>query len=632
MYVKKLFAVIWMLLIVSAVAGEKILIRTIDHQDSLEIIEIKLITDNSYYSNYYLDIENELPYTFKLLKDNEILTEESAQASAFTLLDYYPADKLILESENSRLERTLNFCNNNGVCDYCDNADCEMQENELTCDDCAVSSEDGYCNVRDDNICDPDCVHGYEYGEEAVVEGCYEDRFAECNVCDEEQICIGSTSTQAGEICCLGECESAIDYYEDLDLEEEEPIERPNYAWVFIALGIVILLVFGFIFVKQKKLITISLISVIALTSFLFFYSDNEITGYAAQPGDTEIPDEIQKGEKLGFYYLNPSFRAMTEFNLRLYEGLSKNGKEYINEVRECTEHWLNCVDKYIPEGWEKVECTITDKYERQCSFKIDKGYKALVYDVTYEERPLEIKFALYFPLKLPETPLKCSLDNDLDYFTVKDTGTRKYSMCITGDNSNVPIHLVEAFETYPGLKLVGYTPLLLMTQCFVESSGGPEGCLQKISGGMCQVECPDEYPNCHDNTDEGKRQNILAAAKLLNNKIGRIFTLQSRYGLSDSDMIKLTLFAYNRGEGTILGIPNKRDLNSTVDYLKKGRNLNYAMLHSCYEAYDWNVYGSCGGSKDWCCKTVGGLGYAMGTVVEYENLVCPNTERYVVQ
>jgi hypothetical protein len=149
----------------------------------------------------------------------------------------------------------------------------------------------------------------------------------------------------------------------------------------------------------------------------------------------------------------------------------------------------------------------------------------------------------------------------------------------------------------------------------------------------MCQVNnCPSEYPRCHDNSEEGRRQNILAAALLLNNKIERIDHLQDAYSLTDRDMLKLTLFAYNRGEGTILGIPGREHLNSTVEYLNKGEELEDAMLYSCYEAFEDGVYGSCGGSSSYCCRTVGGLGYAEGTLYEYEFQVCPNAERVEIQ
>jgi len=349
-------------------------------------------------------------------------------------------------------------------------------------------------------------------------------------------------------------------------------------------------------------------------------------------PEEPEIPEEIIDGDKIGFYYLNPSFRALTEFDLEIFTVLTNTAQEYIEEVKECTgnDPWQVCAFRHKPSNWKVIDCDMSTKSERLCSFVYTTQYTTLaMVDDQYEKTPIRIRFALYFPLKMPDSPLRCGRDDDLAAFTVDDYPGRFYSMCLEGQNRNVLTHIIEAFETYDKLHDVSYTPLLLMTQCFVESSGGASGCIQELSGGMCQVECPDEYPDCHEDSDEGRRQNILAAAKLLNNKIDRIDYLQGRFDISNRDMIKLTLFAYNRGEGTILGIPGREYLNSTSDYLRMGEDLEEAMLYSCYEAYDDDVYGSCGGhDKYWCCRDVGGLGYAEGTIYEYEFQVCPGTER----
>ncbi|MBT3463669.1 hypothetical protein HOD20_05210 [archaeon] len=44
------------------------------------------------------------------------------------------------------------MCNNNNIC--------ENYETSLICSDCAHSSQDGWCELVEDNICDPDCISG----------------------------------------------------------------------------------------------------------------------------------------------------------------------------------------------------------------------------------------------------------------------------------------------------------------------------------------------------------------------------------------------------------------------------------------------------------------------------------------
>ncbi|MBN2368472.1 peptidoglycan DD-metalloendopeptidase family protein [Candidatus Woesearchaeota archaeon] len=269
----------------------------------------------------------------------------------------------------------------------------------------------------------------------------------------------------------------------------------------------------------------------------------------------------------------------------------------------------------------------------------------------------LLVVFVLLYPMgkegitghavQMAKSPLSCSVDDNMAYFTVGDytpagvdsQAYRYYSHCIS--DAGFPNHenyfltyMVEAFEKYPNLKSVGYTPLLFMTKCYVESSRGPvDGCNQAIVGGMCQVDdCPAEYPDCRlqENTPKAIHDNILAAASILSNKVNSLGSLQSQFGLSNRDMLKLIIYSYNRGEGTVMGGIDYGDGPNTgvKGYLHQGKTLDDAMLLACYELYDLNVYGTCGGSREYCCRDVGGVAYASGVIGEYENRVCPLVTR----
>lgn len=333
------------------------------------------------------------------------------------------------------------------------------------------------------------------------------------------------------------------------------------------------------------------------------------------------IPEELKTGEKTGFYYLNPSTKAEENFNLDVYDTVTEDAKKLINDVRFCPDSINDCITSTLPNNFNQVKCS-----DLKCAFEVNTGYASYLYNEDkYIDTPIIIKFALKFIQKVPDTKLSCAIDKNLDYFEVKDYGDRQYSKCIENNNKDVPDYLIEAFKEYPSLGNAGYTPLLLMTTCYAESK-----CIQGIYNGQgfCQiVDCPGDYPNCHKNTEEGKRENILAAAKLISNKFNRISHLKNSYGFSNRQMVQLVLFAYNRGEGTILGVPGYEHLNSTTDYLKRGESLLSAMLLSCYEAYDAGLYKGCGGrNKESCCTS--SIDYVKGLISEYETQVCPNTEK----
>ncbi|NTV23721.1 MAG: hypothetical protein HGA85_05095 [Nanoarchaeota archaeon] len=239
-----------------------------------------------------------------------------------------------------------------------------------------------------------------------------------------------------------------------------------------------------------------------------------------------------------------------------------------------------------------------------------------------------------------PETgpgTLTCHVDPDIQSFTVDDflpsdvnpQFWRYYADCVTGDNKNVPKYLAEAFDKYPTLKDVMYDPVLLMTQCFVESSSGPHGCRQELAQGMCQVvTCPDEHPLCQTNSEAGRRDNILAAANELNTLAVKIKPLRQRLGLTERETVEMMIYGYNRGIGTIYGFDyNGIHLKGVIEYMEEDMPMDDALLEACYGVYDAGIYGSCGGSKEYCCRDVGGLSYVKGTLVEYEKRTCPSVK-----
>jgi hypothetical protein len=54
-------------------------------------------------------------------------------------------------------EKVISFCNQDNICESCQNGNCALIENSISCSDCKTGSQDYYCDLVQDGICDPDC-------------------------------------------------------------------------------------------------------------------------------------------------------------------------------------------------------------------------------------------------------------------------------------------------------------------------------------------------------------------------------------------------------------------------------------------------------------------------------------------
>ncbi len=300
---KKIIWALIALLFIGIADAQQLLIRTTDVDGPLKVLGLEVIENNSYYRDYYLNEPRDLiNYSFLFLNENNVtIYDTGAQFSSYTLLDYDKlkgATKIALRSNATLFESNLSFCNNNSVCESCVDDNCRNYENELSCNDCSSSSNDGFCNINNDGICDPDCVSGYVYEGENISEGCFEEVYlnSDCGnyyaiECNATQICSrGEFYLDTSEkTCCDGMCQDVspfegqtiIENYTNLNLKETKENTIENYYWVFITLGIIILSILLVYFFRKNKIITISLMSVFLVSSgvFLLQSNENKITG-----------------------------------------------------------------------------------------------------------------------------------------------------------------------------------------------------------------------------------------------------------------------------------------------------------------------------------------------------------------
>ena len=119
---------------------------------------------------------------------NNVLLDSSI--SSFEILK----DGVVVHSQR------LSFCDNDGTCEPCaergpDNA-CRLVESMLICADCPSGGNDGYCDLFQDGICDPDC-----HNKDMDCEGCTPD---ECYYHDSDVLPLLCVEDLGGEVCQPG--------------------------------------------------------------------------------------------------------------------------------------------------------------------------------------------------------------------------------------------------------------------------------------------------------------------------------------------------------------------------------------------------------------------------------------------
>ncbi len=166
-------------------------------------------------------------------------------------------------------EKNIEYCNFNGVCEPCDQENCEVSENALVCDDCSNDKKDMLCNPVTDSICDPDCFNNADKDCEDM-NSCEDFSYITCK---EREYCTGELLyiEELNELCCSEElCEEIIieDTYDDLSFDQKEK-KKVTGQQVIIILGI-ILFILALYFIKKQKIITFSLFGILILLSVFF--------------------------------------------------------------------------------------------------------------------------------------------------------------------------------------------------------------------------------------------------------------------------------------------------------------------------------------------------------------------------
>jgi hypothetical protein len=208
---------------------------------NIQIRSIKTQTRNAYYvlfeqepdDPYYGD---EAKNTVQLLDtSNEIIYQDILTLKWLAQYDNKIAKiRVLSESGEIILETPMSFCNGNGLCEPCSETGCVLAESTLTCNDCRTGTQDNFCDLKRDEICDPDCF-GVDGDCSFCDERCYYEEMQNFScaalggkICGFREECAGGYLTYSEDSqhsCCIeGKCRNLGEYAETMSEMQNQPI------------------------------------------------------------------------------------------------------------------------------------------------------------------------------------------------------------------------------------------------------------------------------------------------------------------------------------------------------------------------------------------------------------------------
>src|SRR3989338_4359874 len=157
--------------LISAFGNNYILFSFDDKTYSIK--QISIIRDNQYYfhtkASVYFgeqdDYDENSHYSYKLLDENQEVIDKKENIMPLVRIEvnkdinYKDINYIVVYKNNDVvLSKDISFCNENFKCEPCVGNNCDVMENYLTCpEDCKSGSEDYYCDLAEDKVCDSDC-------------------------------------------------------------------------------------------------------------------------------------------------------------------------------------------------------------------------------------------------------------------------------------------------------------------------------------------------------------------------------------------------------------------------------------------------------------------------------------------
>ncbi|MBW2971474.1 hypothetical protein KY359_00415 [Candidatus Woesearchaeota archaeon] len=205
---KKQLLFVWMLVLFSSLAlAEPLLVVVVDSSESpSQFVDFAVLEYNSFADTRLYEDHTDDSTSVELVLSDASGAELSRSfldgPSSIRSFSSNMADVKIVSGGAVLLQRSLRFCDSDGVCEPCEGADCTLLENFLTCSDCSSGAGDSFCNTLEDGVCDPDCDF------DLADPDCFRECSQDCGVEDDFAI-LPFCSDYNGEICeatedCIG--------------------------------------------------------------------------------------------------------------------------------------------------------------------------------------------------------------------------------------------------------------------------------------------------------------------------------------------------------------------------------------------------------------------------------------------
>jgi hypothetical protein len=182
---------------------------------NLEVTEMSAFSENKFYENKFYSGSEDTTGIPVMLYDSgsNIVSSSTIQGNGIAILTLPGfAEQYSMKvgfaassaSASSSSSGQISFCNNNNICEPCLTGFCTLAENYLSCPaDCSSGGNDGFCDLKKDSVCDPDC-----YNLDIDCPNCTGRCFSGGNGCLAYELCDGSSiySDDFGTKCCKGDC------------------------------------------------------------------------------------------------------------------------------------------------------------------------------------------------------------------------------------------------------------------------------------------------------------------------------------------------------------------------------------------------------------------------------------------
>lgn len=152
------------MMLCSAVFAQSLIVDADPSQSDPNILGFRVAHSNVFHQSDFTGGVPQSPFTIQFVDSAGRVYESYPLRTGTNDIDFTHVRSIrvvltdVLETGAEPLfSRAIDFCNNDGVCQPCYGSNCGLIESYLVCPDCPSGSRDYYCDLKRDDVCDPDC-------------------------------------------------------------------------------------------------------------------------------------------------------------------------------------------------------------------------------------------------------------------------------------------------------------------------------------------------------------------------------------------------------------------------------------------------------------------------------------------